>query len=210
MMPLNGAWNPELRDKKRLDAWLSISRGWGVVELSSQHQTIGSGALCCGAPWFSPLQVGCSRRQPRWLQLCSGCCWLTGLRAQGMMSPHIAMIALVARARYFVEMQPTSCWGMGMVSSYFKCPQFSVQNYKLRTFLFPVWCWPKCCEARNMHSCAFSKTIYVIYMLCNISGITFFNLVLTVYEVKVKMASSWKGKSHGSKYIMEAFFFFVA
>ena len=62
--------------------WLSYLQKKRAVELSRLHRWIGSGLCAVARRDFSFPQVGCSRRKPRWLQLHSGCCWLTGLRAQ--------------------------------------------------------------------------------------------------------------------------------
>lgn len=127
MMPfLNEAWMPELRDKKGLTGWLAIFRSTGMMNCAR-----------------------CSRRQPRWLQLCSGC--LLAHRAPGPRDDVTSYSDDCLRgARYFAEMQPTSCWGVGIVFSYLQCPQFSVLNCKRLSFFFPVSCWPKCWTTLSM------------------------------------------------------------
>lgn len=128
-------------------------KGGVVVKLSSPHQTIGSGFSPVALPGSCALQVGRWRCQWRWLQLCSGWCWLH--RAQGMMSPHIANDCLSGGLDILLRSSPHPAEGLEWCS-------YFLDALGARGFLFPVRHRPKCCEVVKRAQLCF-KVISVIY-----------------------------------------------
>lgn len=147
MIPVNKAWNLELRENEELATWLvwylSIEESSCTSIIPASGNWFWTLCLATSLPLFSAGPPPRSTRQPRWLQLHSGYCWLTGLRAQGMMSPHVAMIASVEEQIFCPNAAHILLRNGNSVCTCLMSSFFSSKLWAWSFFSF-LWCWPKC------------------------------------------------------------------